>query len=333
MLRLSGNRFETKLIRAVFSVWFATLTLATAWCADHPTSDKPSDDEALPTSYKLQPADEISVHSLIAKEVADKTYRLDQNGDVNFPLAGILQLSGHGVREAEGILAQALKKYYFNPDVQISVTGIHLEEVSVLGAVGNPGVRPLKNETTLLEMLSAAGGVRGDAGPKVVLTRQRAVGPIPHSDAHELASGDYAVEIDLKGLLDSRTPADNLIVRPHDVISIPPAELVYVVGNVKKAGGFALGGKPNLSVLQALALAEGLDVRAAPSRARILRRGTAAEEQIPVDLKKILQGKVEDIVLRPNDILFIPSDAMKNVSTRTIEAAIQIGTGLAIFRP
>ena len=103
-----------------------------------------------------------------------------------------------------------------------------------------------------------------------------------------------------------------------------------MVGNVKKAGGFALGGKPSLSVLQALALAEGLDPRAAGSRARILRPGQATTAQIPVDVKKILEGKAKTFVLRPNDILFIPSNAMKSVTMRTIEAAIQIGTGIAI---
>jgi polysaccharide export outer membrane protein len=288
---------------------------------------------AVAGSVLLQADDEIAVHSFEAKEISDKTYRLDRNGEVNFPLAGVLELSGHSVREAEQILATALERYYFKPDVAINVTAFHVEAVSVLGAVGTPGVYQLKGPTTLLEALSAAGAVRGDAGPVVVLTRQKTRGPIPHPSAHQIASGDYVVEIDLKSLLDSRKPADNIVVKSHDVISVPLAELVYVVGDVKKAGGFSLGGKPTLSVLQALALAEGLDPRASPARARILRPGPATAEQIPVNLRKILQGKAEDVVLRPNDILFVPSNAMKIVSTRTIEAAIQIGTGLAIFRP
>jgi polysaccharide export outer membrane protein len=194
-------------------------------------------------------------------------------------------------------------------------------------------VHQLKGPTTLLEALSSAGGVRGDAGRVAILTRQKAWGAIPHPDAHQIASGDDVVEIDLKSLMESRKPADNILVKPHDVISVPPAEVVYVIGNVKKAGGFALGGKPSLSVLQALALAEGLDARAAATRARILRAGQPATEQIPVDVKKILEGKAEDLVLRPNDILFIPNNAMKSVTMRTIEAAIQIGTGIAIFHP
>ena len=98
-------------------------------------------------------------------------------------------------------------------------------------------------------------------------------------------------------------------------------------------GGFPLGGKPNLSVLQALSLAEGLDARASPKNARILRRSTNADDeaiQTPVDLKAILAGKAKDVTLRPNDILFIPNSAAKSAGVRTIEALLQVATGVAM---
>jgi polysaccharide biosynthesis/export protein len=332
MSRVAVQQSNTKCLRIGLYLGLAIL-IQPGWSQDHIST--PNTALAAPAGYLLQAGDEIAVHSIEAKEVADKTYTLDENGEVNFPLVGVLRLSGHGVRETEQALATALKRFYFEPDIAINITGFHIDSMSVLGAVGTPGVHQIKGPTTLLEALSAAGGVRGDAGPVVVLTRQKARGPIPHASAHQMSSGDFVAEIQLKGLLESRSPADDILILPHDVISVPMAELVYVVGDVKKAGGFPLGGKPSLSVLQALALAEGLDVRAAPGRARILRPGTApgTEKQIPVDLKKILQGKAEDVVLHPNDILFVPDNAMKSISARTIEAAIQIGTGLAIFRP
>ena len=333
MSQVAGRQSSTKLVRMGVYLCVGVVIVQPAWTADN--TPRQDGKLALAAGYVLQAGDEIAVHSIEAKEVADKTYTLDDNGEVNFPLAGVLRLSGHGVREAEQILRTALKRYYFEPDVAINVTGFHVDAVSVLGAVGTPGVHQLKGQTTLLEALSAAGGVRGDAGSVVVLTRQKARGPIPHASARQVSSGDYVAEIELKSLLESRNPADDILIQPHDVVSVPLAELVYVVGDVKKAGGFPLGGKPSLSVLQALALAEGLDVRASPGRARILRPGPGpgTEKQIPVDLKKILQGKAEDIVLHPNDILFVPNNAMKSISARTIEAAIQIGTGIAIFRP
>ena len=114
-----------------------------------------------------------------------------------------MQLGGHGVREAEQILTAALKRYYLEPDVAISITALHVETLSVLGAVGIP-VHQIKGQTTLLEALSGAGGVRGDAGPVAVLTRQKAWGANSHADAPQIATGDEVVEINLKSLTESR---------------------------------------------------------------------------------------------------------------------------------
>jgi polysaccharide biosynthesis/export protein len=326
------DRMRWSIGRALQCLCLALLLMPAAFADNKLSADKRSAEE-LPVAYLLHADDEITVHSLQAKEITDKTFRLDQNGEVNFPLAGVVHLGGSTVRDAEKILATALRRYYFDPAIAINVIAFHSEPVSVLGAVGTPSVYQLKGQTRLLEALSAAGGVRGDAGPVAIITRESTYGPIPHRDARQRLSGESVVEIDLKSLMEARNSSENILIEPRDVISVPLAQLVYVVGNVKRAGGFPLGGRPALSVLQALALAEGLDPRAAPERARILRRGPTTEQQIPVNMKKILAGKAEDVVLRPNDVLFVPNNAMKTISGRTIEAAIQIGTGLAIFRP
>jgi len=282
--------------------------------------------------YVLHPDDEIVVHSLEAKEASEKTFRLDQKGEVNVPLVGIVHLGGQTIREAETQLSVAYKKFYLHPDIAISMGALHTEPVSVLGSVGTPGVYQLKGQTHLLEALSAAGGVREDALQTVIITRQEAYGRIPHPDARQKLTGESIVEINLKELTESQNVTENFLMEPHDVVSIPPAQLVYVLGHVKKSGGFVLGGKPELSVLQALALAEGFDPQASPARAQILRRGGNKEQQIAVNMKKILAGKDEDLILHPNDILYIPSSTMKTVTTRTIETAISVGTGILVFR-
>lgn len=282
----------------------------------------------------LQSDDEIAVRSLQAKEIADKSFRIDQNGEANFPLVGRIHLAGETIRQAEILIAERLKKFYVDPDIALNISVFHQEPVSVIGAVGAPGVHQIHGQTSLLDVLSSAGGIRGDAGPVAKITRQSRYGKIPHPSAHDSSSGDSVAQVDLKSLLEARNTVENIEVQPHDLISIPPAEVVYVVGNVKRAGGFPLGGKPNLSVLQALSLAEGLDPRAAPKRSRILRRGSepqAERTEIAVDVQKILAGQAQDVILRPNDILFIPNSAAKTVSTRTIETIIQIGTGMVIY--
>jgi polysaccharide export outer membrane protein len=292
---------------------------------------------ATPQSYVIHPEDEITIRSLQVKELADKAFRIDQNGDVNFPLLGRMHLAGETTRALENDLTAKSKKYYNDPDIAVSITAFHEEPVSIIGAVATPGIHPIHGQTTLLDVLSSAGGVRGDAGPVVKVTRDSSTyGAIPYPTAHAVGTKTSMVEIDLKSLMEATNSAENIVIQPHDVVSIPPAEVIYVIGNVKRAGGIPLGGKPNLTVLQALSLAEGLDARAAASSARILRResevATAARTDIPVNLSAILKGKAPDILLRPNDILFVPNSTSKLVTQRSIEAAIAIGSGILVFK-
>ena len=112
---------------------------------------------------------------------------------------------------------------------------------------------------------------------------------------------------------------------------MPSGGTVYVIGEVKKPGGFVLGGRPSMSVLEALSLAEGLEPKAAPRNARVLRaisgdQNNRREERINV--AKILGGSAPDVQLRSADILLIPDSAVKNATLRTVETAIQMGTGI-----
>src|SRR5260370_15449747 len=129
-------------------------------------------------------------------------------------------------------------------------------------------------------------------------------------------------------------PEENILIQPNDVISVPRAELIYVVGEVKKAGGFPLDGHESLSVLRAISLSEGLLPTASPAGVRIHRggQGVGERQEIAVDLKRILSGKAPDVSLQPDDILFVPSSASKKAGIRAIEAAIQLGTGVVIWR-
>ena len=313
------------ILRSVFLMLF----LIGAACGDDQSTGGPPVE--VPVSYLLQPKDEITLRSLQVKEVADKTLRIDQAGEVIVPLAGRIHVAGNTITQAEGVLVEKLKRFYVEPDVVLDITTLHTEQISVIGSVGSPGLHQMKAQATLLDALSLSGGIRGDAGAVVMVTRQAAYGRIPHPSAQTSSSGESVAEISLKSLMDARDPRENIPVQPYDVITVPPAQVVYVVGNVKHAGGFPLNGKPDVSILQALALAEGMDARASPERARIIRRGTGAEQQIAVNLKKVLAGKAEDLTLRPNDILFVPNSAAKAITMRSVEAAIQVATGFIIL--
>jgi polysaccharide export outer membrane protein len=115
---------------------------------------------------------------------------------------------------------------------------------------------------------------------------------------------------------------------------VPRARLIYVIGEVKRSGGFPLHEKQNISVLQALALAEGLTRTAGLSGARVLRNNpaTGQREEIPINLRSIFEGKSPDLPLVAEDILFIPNSMAKSSALRAVEAAIQMGTGVVIWR-
>jgi polysaccharide export outer membrane protein len=118
------------------------------------------------------------------------------------------------------------------------------------------------------------------------------------------------------------------------VITVPVAEAVFVLGEVRKPGEVALKDNSSISVLQALAGAEGFGLTPAPQDAKIVRQvaGSAERQEIPVDLKRVLAGTAEDIAMRPNDILVVPPSGPKKAAARALEAAIQAATGIAIWR-
>ena len=287
------------------------------------------------TNYVLGPDDQITIQAPDIEEIS-KPYRVDMTGNINPPLVGRLHAAGLTVDQLEKALIERLKVLYTAPEISVSITEFRSQPVSVLGSVTTPGVYQVQGHKTLFEMLSLAGGLRADAGNRIKISRRKDRGPIPLATVSDDPTGEFSVgEVGVKSVLDGKNPADNIFVEPEDVISVPRAEVVYVVGSVRKSGGFVLGDKQTISVLQAVSLAEGLDRTAAAQHAKILRteQGSSARTEIPVDLKKVLSGKGGDIALRADDILFVPSSMAKSAALRTFEAAIQVGTGIAIYHP
>jgi polysaccharide export outer membrane protein len=147
-------------------------------------------------------------------------------------------------------------------------------------------------------------------------------------------TGQFTIaEVDVKSFISAGNPSENIVIRPHDVITVPRAEMVYVVGAVRRPGSIALAERTTIPVLQALALAEG-STENASNQARILRPGPDGErKEIEVDLKKMLDGKTTNsIALQPEDILFIPESGSKRTATRILDATISTLSGIVIWR-
>jgi polysaccharide export outer membrane protein len=298
--------------------------------AQPPAGTSPS-----PADYTLGPADQVSIFVTgLPDEFTDKTFRIGPNGDITLPFAGRVHAAGVNIEDFQTELKHRFAKFVRNPDVVVTVTEFASQPVSVLGAVNSPGVRQLQGRKNLFEVISLSGGLRTDAGTTVKITRDLKNGAVPLPDASPDTTGRYSVaSVRIKDIMNATRPADNIVVMPGDTVTVPRAQLVYVVGSVTKPGGFPLGENEALSALQVISLAEGLQKGAAGDKAKILRTvsGSTARAEIPVNIKKIMEGKTEDITLRPDDILFVPNSAAKNAGYRTLDAIVNAATGVAIY--
>jgi polysaccharide export outer membrane protein len=289
------------------------------------------------TNYRLGPEDQVSIRVVdLDKLQLDNASapRINVNGDLDLPVIGNLHAEGLTLEELKLAIAARLSDILNKPSVSVSIVQYRNHPVSVLGSVRNPGVFQVAQSKHLLELLSLAGGLAPDAGDKIKISRLQVSGllPLPNVQA-DAATGYLVGTVSVRPLLDASDPSLNILVQDGDVISVSKAELVYVMGAVKRAGGFTLGDHPQISVLQALSLAEGLDRAASLTTARLLREEKSGQQrtEIPVNLKPIMAGTAPDVPLLANDILFVPTSGVKMASLRAIEAAVQVGSGFAVF--
>jgi polysaccharide export outer membrane protein len=295
-----------------------------------PVQNRPEakSDATLRTTYQLGPDDQIMILVTDIPDISGKPQRLDPDGDLRLPMVGRVRAAGMTLEQLEAELTKRLKVFIQEPDVAVTVTEFHSQPVSVIGAVNTSGVHQLEGSKTLIEMLSLAGGVSADAGPTVRITRRLEWGRISLPGATEDPTGGFSIaEIDLKSLLEARTPETNIIIRAHDVISVPRAELIYIVGEVAKPGPLPLSGGTSMSLIEAVSASGGVLRSAAASHARILRRipGEQKRTELGVNLRQIMQGKANDQPLLAGDILIVPDSRGKRATARALEAALQAG--------
>jgi polysaccharide biosynthesis/export protein len=295
----------------------------------------PGRGQETPASYILGPGDLVQVSVLDMEEIGKYPSRIDIRGNLNLPVVGRVEAVGLTIDQLEAKITERLTRHLRAPDVTVSITEMQSQPVSVLGSVGKPGVQQVQGRMSLMEVISQAGGLRTDAGYSIRIARLREWGAIPLEGAREDETGRYYVaEVGISEILEGDAPAKNIPVKPHDVITVPKGQMVYVMGAVKKSGGFVLGERQNITVLEALSLSEGFDRFAKEGETRIMRKTSDpnSRAEIAVNVKRILQGKDRDIALEADDILYVPLSGAKRATARSLEAAVSIGSGIAIWR-
>jgi polysaccharide export outer membrane protein len=335
-------------------LWVLPLVLAVwgvqaAYCQEKFETPQQTNDriQQLANAARPQATDlPIGTGDLIHIDVFDvpdlsRDARVTETGMISLPLIpGKIRAGGLTSFQLEEKLADLLLEngLVSHPQVSVFVKERTSQPVSVVGAVNRPSVFQVYRPTTLLEILAQAGGISGDAGSVIMITR-----PIPPKDGNDAPGGGVdspsvttqTITINLKDLLESGDPAFNIPVYGGDVITVPRAGIVYVVGAVMAPGGFVLQNMGDtMTTFRALALAHGLTSTAKGDEATIVRKDpvTGVNQEIPVHLKKIMARKSDDVRLNANDILVVPDSSGKRALHRAGEITLGVTTGLVILR-
>jgi polysaccharide biosynthesis/export protein len=262
----------------------------------------------------ISPGDLLEIGVFDTPELAGKV-RVNSDGDITLPLVGALHIGGLSPEQVESLLASSLHDENFVKDAQVSVFVAEYasQAVYVLGEVVKPGPYPLMGSHRLLDFISAAGGFTPRAGKTITLKTSA-------DPDHPKTIGPASAEKDL-----------NPEIAAGDSILISQAGIVYVLGDVNRPGGFMLDRQDSLTIIQALALAEGTVSTAAQSSAKLIRTTANGRQEIPVNLKAILKSKNTDLAMQSNDILFVPGSTVKGV-LKNAESLAPVAASALIYR-
>ncbi|MGE0160395.1 MAG: polysaccharide biosynthesis/export family protein [Gemmatimonadales bacterium] len=272
-----------------------------------------SDTAIVADEYEIGPQDRVNV-VVFGAETFSGEFTVDDGGSIGVPLLGPVSAASHTTRELEDELEARLRETYMrDPHVTVSVLEMRSHGVSVLGAVNAPGVHQVTGKTTLLDVLAQAEGLSETAGNRITVTRPGAV--------------EQNVEIDLSDLLFVGTPQANVDIHAGDVVHVHSASLVYVVGEVNNPGGFTMPLGEQMTVLQALAMAQGTNSLAADWNSVIVRnQADGTQVEVPVDVGKVLDGELAPPVMEPSDVLYIPRNGVKAAAIGVANAFVRMVT-------
>jgi polysaccharide export outer membrane protein len=203
--------------------------------------------------------------------------------------------------------------------VTVTVAEYSSRPISVAGAVKTPLTFQAAGPVTLLEAITRAGGLSPVAGNEILISRK--------ADSAQPSAAALVQRITVKSLFEAADPESNLALTGGEEIRIPEVGKVFVLGNVKKPGAYPLQGDSETSVLQLLALAEGLTPNAG-NQAYVFRQeaGSGSKNEIPVELKKIMDRKAPDTPLSASDILYVPDNRGRRLGMAALERILMFGT-------
>ena len=267
------------------------------------------------TRYRIGPGDVLEVRVIRAPELSRESVRVDQGGMIRMPMLTD-DIPAACLTEGELALniATLYDKYKNNPHVDVFVKEFQSQPVAVIGAVKGAAQFRLQRRVRLLELLTFAGGPTDSAGQTIQIVHAGGASPCEKvnngavSDNDSAALVSYQLSETLRGV-----PEANPFVQPGDIISLPLADQVFVLGNVLKPAAIPM--KEPLTITRAIAIAGGTGPSSKKNKVRIIRQlpGSTAKKEIYVDLTAIEKNKAEDVALMPNDVIDVPTSGAKSI--------------------
>ena len=252
---------------------------------------------ALGQEYMIGPRDVLGI-TVWGQADLSRDYTVDPDGYVPFPLLGRVKAAGSTPKALAAQLTDALgKDYLVNPQVIVNVKEYLSQKVQVLGAAEKPGVYHLTGPTTLLEILSRAGGFASSAGKQVLLIRNQGApdgsSTVQRLSLEKIQAGDSS---------------ENTPVRNQDIVIVSRAQAYsyFVFGEVKKPGAYILDKDTN--ILEGITVAGGFTDKAAPGRTRVIRSTPQGQKVIEVDMNDIIRRgrEAKAVMLQESDVVVVP---------------------------
>jgi len=270
--------------------------------------------------YHVGPGDVLEVKVFQLVELDRETVarvEVDQTGHIYLPVLNHVLVGGMTVEQVQAGLVHLLSEQYMrNPKVDVSVVGHNNKKVMVLGQVHKPGEVALATDvSTLLDVLSLAGGINGNVAPNIEILRGAYSGMTgPSNRMANMAGKSYRSELIPISKLFAQDGYSHInpVIYPGDMIKVRSLSdgYIYISGEVYRPGSSEF--RHPLTILQAVSCAGGASPIAAENKCKIIRRDAEGKEtEVVVDLQRIRSGKDQNLLMACNDTILVPVDPVK----------------------
>ena len=276
--------------------------------------------------YRIGAGDVLDVRIYNRPQLSRDAVRVEGNGMIRMPL---IEAEIQAACLTEGELAKDIAtrytKYYRNLQVDVFIKEFHSRQVAIIGAVNDQGRFELQRRIRLLELLTFAKGPSPKAGQTINIVHSSAPSLCKKDDDEIGAFTSYRLSDTLLG-----EPKANPYLEAGDIVTLPDADQVYVVGNVFMPLTIPL--KEPITVSRAIAMAGGTRQDTKKDKIRIVRQepGAQTKKEMLVDLSAIEKRQAEDIQLQPNDIVDVPTSAGRSLLRGLIGGGTQSLTQLPV---